>query len=175
MRFTFVENHDTDLEGAQRVVINKMLGYAYILTSEGYPSVFYKDYSTDPNCFGLQPHIDNLIWIHEVLATGETLQRWKDFDVFAYERMGGVLVLNNDLAGPRSIRVDTGFGPNVALHDYSGHAADLATDGAGAVTVTVPANVDGLGYVCYSRQGQGRALVPASHGVKQDLDGAADR
>jgi alpha-amylase len=48
---TFVENHDTDLEGAQKIVINKMLGYAYILTSEGYPSVFYKDYSTDPNCF----------------------------------------------------------------------------------------------------------------------------
>jgi alpha-amylase len=48
---TFVENHDTDLEGAQKIVTNKMLGYAYILTSEGYPSVFYKDYSTDPNCF----------------------------------------------------------------------------------------------------------------------------
>ena len=45
---TFVENHDTDLNGGQRIVRNKMLGYAYILTSEGYPAVFYKDYSTDP-------------------------------------------------------------------------------------------------------------------------------
>jgi len=174
---TFVENHDTDLEGAQKIVTNKMLGYAYILTSEGYPCVFYKDYSTDPNCFGLKPHIDDLIWIHEVLAAGESLQRWKDFDVFAYERLGGprlLVVLNNDPGGPRTIHVATGFGSNVALHDYTGHAADLVTDGTGAVTVTVPANVNGLGYVCYSRQGQDRALTPASHGVTQDFEGAGD-
>ena len=67
---TFVENHDTDLNGEQRIVTNKMLAYAYILTSEGYPSVFYKDYSTDPDCFGLQPLIDNLIWIYEVAGFG---------------------------------------------------------------------------------------------------------
>jgi alpha-amylase len=59
---TFVENHDTDLQHSQKVVRNKLLGYAYILTSEGYPSVYYKDYSTDPGCYGLQPKIDNLIW-----------------------------------------------------------------------------------------------------------------
>jgi hypothetical protein len=174
---TFVENHDTDLEGAQKILINKMLGYAYILTSEGYPSVFYKDYSTDPNCFGLKPHIDNLIWIHEVLAAGETVQRWKDFDVFAYERMGGphlLVVLNNDPDAPRTIRVATGFGSNAALHDYTGHAADLMTDGTGATTVTVPPNVNGLGYVCYSRQGQDRALTSVSHAVTQDFEGAAD-
>jgi galactose oxidase len=174
---TFVENHDTDLEGAQKIITNKMLGYAYILTSEGYPSVFYKDYSTDPNCYGLKLHIDNLIWIHEVLAAGEAVQRWKDFDVFAYERMGGshlLVVLNNDPGSPRTIRVATGFGSNVALHDYTGHLADVVTDGSGAMTVTVPANVNGLGYVCYSRQRQDRALTPASHTVMQDFEGAAD-
>ena len=44
---TFVENHDTDLQNSQKIVANKLMGYAYILTSEGYPCVFYKDYSTD--------------------------------------------------------------------------------------------------------------------------------
>lgn len=174
---TFVENHDTDLNGSQRIVSNKMMAYAYILTSEGYPAVFYKDYSTDPDCYGLKPHIDNLIWIHEVLAAGETLQRWKDFDVFAYERLGGphlLVALNNDPAGPHTIRVDTGFGAHVGLHDYTGHASEIATDDTGAVTLTVPANRDGLGYVCYSRQGQDRALNPGSHGVTQDFEGAAD-
>jgi galactose oxidase len=174
---TFVENHDTDLNGGQRIVNNKMMAYAYILTSEGYPAVFYKDYSTDPDCFGLKPHIDNLIWIHEVLASGATLQRWKNFDVFAYERLGGphlLVALNNDPVGPHTIRVDTGFGAQVGLHDYTGHAGDVATDGAGAVTLTVPANRNGLGYVCYSRQGQDRALNPGSHGVTQDFEGAAD-
>ena len=72
---TFVENHDTDLNGGQRIVTNKMMAYAYILTSEGYPAVFYKDYSTDPDCYGLKPHIDNLIWIHEVLASGAEMER----------------------------------------------------------------------------------------------------
>ena len=174
---TFVENHDTDLNGGQRIVTNKMLAYAYILTSEGYPSVFYKDYSTDPDCFGLKPRIDNLIWIHEALASGTTLPRWKDFDVFAYERLGGahlLVALNNDPTGPRTIHVDTGFGANVGLHDYTGHAADAITDSFGAVTLTVPANLDGLGYVCYSRQGQDRPLNPASHAVAQDFEGAAD-
>lgn len=154
-----------------------MMAYAYILTSEGYPAVFYKDYSADSDCFGLKPQIDNLIWIHEVLASGATLQRWKDFDVFGYERLGGphlLVALNNDPAGPRTIRVDTGFGAHVGLHDYTGHAGDVATDGAGAVTLTVPANRNGLGYVCYSRQGQDRALNPGSHSVTQDFEGAAD-
>ena len=113
-----------------------------------------------------------------MLAAGETQQRWKDFDVFAYERMGGphlLVALNNDPAGPQTIHVDTGFGPNVALHDYTGHVADVRTDGTGAVTLTVPRNLNGQGYVCYSRQGQDRALCRRlSHGVTQDFEGAAD-
>lgn len=105
------------------------------------------------------------------------MQRWKDFDVFAYERLGGphlLVALNNDPSEPRTIRVDTGFGANVRLHDYAGHAGDATTDRAGAVTLTVPANRDGLGYVCYSRQGQDRALNLSSHDVTQDFEGAAD-
>src|SRR5437879_11548318 len=63
---TFVENHDTDLHSP--IVRNKILAYAYVLTAEGYPCVFYRDYSGDKNCFHLKPAIDRLIWIHEHLA-----------------------------------------------------------------------------------------------------------
>jgi galactose oxidase len=174
---TFVENHDTDLQNSQKVVRNKLLGYAYILTSEGYPSVYYKDYSTDPGCYGLQPKIDNLIWIHEVLASGATQQRWKDFDVFAYERTGGsrlLVALNNDPSGTHTIEVATGFGANVHLKDYTGHSPDVFTDGGGNVTINVPPNVNGLGYVCYSHVGQDRVLTPASHPAVQDIEGALD-
>ena len=131
---TFVENHDTDLQNSGKIVLNKLMGYAYILTSEGYPSVYYRDYSTDPDCFGLKPKIDNLIWIHEVLASGTTQQRWKDFDVFAYEREGGprlLAALNNDPNGPHTIHVATGFGGNVHLKDYTGNGNDVFTDGGG--------------------------------------------
>ena len=174
---TFVENHDTDLENAQKIVGNKLMGYAYILTSEGYPSVFYKDYSTDSGCYGLKPQIDTLIWVHEVLASGTTLQRWKEFDVFAYERTGGsrlLVALNNDPNGPHTIQVATGFGANVHLKDYTGHGSDAFTDGGGNVTIEVPRNVGGLGYVCYSVVGQDRALTPASHPAMQDIEGALD-
>jgi len=174
---TFVENHDTDLQNSQKIVTNKLLGYAYILTSEGYPCVFYKDYSTDPGCYGLKPQIDNLIWIHEMLASGTTTQRWKDFDVFAYEREGGsrlLVALNNDPSGPRTIHVATGFGSNVHLKDYTGHGGDVFTDGGGSVTLQVPANVNGLGYMCYSVVGQDRPLPTGSHATTQDFEGAAD-
>ena len=174
---TFVENHDTDLNSGQNIVFNKTLGYAYILTSEGYPCVYYRDYSTGPDGYGLKPKIDNLIWIHEKLASGPTLQRWKDFDVFAYERLGGphlLVGLNNDPAGPRTITIATGFGPNVPLHDYTGHAADTGTDGNGNATITIPRNNNGLGYVCYSRDGQSGGFDITPRPITQDFEGAAD-
>jgi alpha-amylase len=174
---TFVENHDTDLSSTDKIVTNKLLGYAYILTSEGYPCVYYRDYSTDKDCLGLKPKIDNLIWIHEVLAAGTTEQRWKNFDVFAYERTGGarlLVALNNDPDGPHTIHVATGFGAGVALHDYSGHGPNVITDGTGSVTLTVPPNINGLGYICYSRDGQGGSFNPTRHAVKQDFEGATD-
>ncbi|MGC2768920.1 MAG: alpha-amylase domain-containing protein [Candidatus Acidiferrum sp.] len=175
---TFVENHDTDLTAGERIVINKMLGYAYILTSEGYPCIYYRDYSTDKNCFGLKPLIDNLIWIHEILAAGATEQRWEDYNVFAYERLGfpNLLVgLNNDPNNSRTIQVATGFGPSVSLHDYTGHSPDVVTDGNGLVTITIPKNQNGGSYVCYSRQGfRGKTFDVATHSITQDFEGSED-
>jgi hypothetical protein len=172
---TFVENHDTDLN--EPVVANKLLGYAYILTSEGYPCVYYRDCSTDKNCFGLKRPLDNLIWIHEKLAAGATQQRWKDFNLFAYERLGapGLLVaLNNDPTAPRTIEVATAFGANVVLHDYSGNGADLVTSGQGTARITVPRNADGRGYVCYSRTGIDGGFAVTTRAVTQEFEGAAD-
>ena len=174
---TFVENHDTDSSPGQAMVFNKLMGYAYILTSEGYPCVYYRDYSTDKNCYGLKPHIDNLVWIHEKLAAGPTQQRWKDFNVFAYERLGGphlLVGLNNDPNRARRITVASGFGANVVLHDYTGHAADVQTDAAGNVTLDIPQNSNGLGYICYSRQFQSGGFDITAHSVTQDFEGAAD-
>jgi galactose oxidase len=172
---TFVENHDTDLK--EPVVTNKILAYAYILTSEGYPCVYYRDYSKDSNCYGLKQLIDNLIWIHEKLAAGPTQQRWQDFNLFAYERLGqpGLLVaLNNDPLAPRTIEVATAFGANVTLHDYTGHGPDLVTSGQGTVRITVPRNAGGSGYVCYSRAGIDGGFAVTTRTVRQQFEGAAD-
>src|SRR5215469_16101470 len=120
----------------------------------------------------------NLIWIHETLAFGETQQRWKDFNVFAYERLGApnlLVGLNNDPNNAKTITVATAFGSDVSLHDYTGHSPDVVTDGSGSVTITIPRNQNGASYVCYSRQGFGGRTFPVvTHGVKQDFEGAED-
>jgi alpha-amylase len=172
---TFVENHDTDR--SEPVTQNKMLAYAYILTSEGYPCVFYKDYSTDQFCYGLKPDIDKLLFVHEHLAEGATLQRFKDFDVFAYERLGGnhlLVGLNNTANTARTITVFTSFGANFELHDYVGHGATVRTDGAGRATITIPPNTNGAGYVCYSRAGVVPPTAGEKHAAIQMFEGAQD-
>jgi alpha-amylase len=174
---TFVENHDTDLFPNDRIVSNKILAYAYVLTSEGYPCVYYRDYSTDPGCYGLKPEIDNLIWIHEKLAEGPTQERWKDFAVFAYERLGGphlLVALNNDPNSCHRIKVVTGFGSHASLHDYSGHARNAVTDENGSVTISIPPNHNGTGFVCYSRDGLSGGFTIESQTVRQDFEGAPD-
>ena len=173
---TFIENHDTDLHFP--AIWNKILGYAYLLTSEGYPCVYYKDYATDPGCYGLKPVIDNLVWIHENLANGQTLFRHKEYQFVVYERTGwpNLLVgLNNDMYnGWKTVTVQTGFGGNVQLHDYSGHAGDVWTDGQGNVTIGIPPNDNGHGYVCYSRAGLDKPNPVHRYETTQVFEGAAD-
>ena len=175
---TFVENHDTD--ASDPVVRNKMLGYALILTSEGYPCVFYRDWSADPGCYGLKNPINNLVWIHEKLASGPTQQRWKDSTVFAYERLGSndgrdlLVGLSDNSSSARTVTVQTNFGRFVSLHDYTGHEPDVQTDGSGRATVTIPVDTNGGGYVCYSRPGYGGGFTISPDAVTQEYAGAQD-
>ncbi len=172
---TFVENHDTDR--SDPVTANKLLGYALILTSEGYPCVFYKDWSTDPGCYGLKTGINNLIWIHEKLASGSTTQRWKDADVFAYERQGGghlLVGLNDNGSSARTVTVATGFGTNAHLHDYTGHEPDVYTNGSGQATITIPADSNGSGYTCYAPAGIGGSFPVSGVSTTQEYAGAQD-
>jgi alpha-amylase len=172
---TFVENHDTDQNSP--IVRNKMLAYAYILTAEGYPCIFYRDYSTDQNCFGLKTSIDPLMWVHEHLAEGPTLQRWKDTGVFAFERVGGLHLLvglNKDPNTPRTITVQTGFPPHAELQNFAGDAGKVTTDARSTATITIPPNSDGHGFVCYSRPAQIESFPVKSLAVTQDYEGASD-
>src|SRR5262245_40357401 len=172
---TFVENHHPDLHSP--IVQNKLLAYAYILTAEGYPCVFYRDYSADRHCFGLKSAIDRLIWIHEHLAAGPTLQRWKDLGVFAFERLGGghlLVALNKDPNTSRTITVQTGIPPHADLQDFAGHGQAVRTDARSAVPLTVPRNANGLGYVCYARPAHVGPFDVKRLSVTQDYEGAGD-
>lgn len=76
---TFLENHDFDRKGwdgqidngHDPVIYDKALGYAYILFSEGRPSVFFKDYVD----YGVGGKIDTLIWIRQNFLGGGTTKR----------------------------------------------------------------------------------------------------
>ncbi len=172
---TWVENHDTDR--SDPITQNKLLAYAYILTSEGYPCVFYRDWSDDPGCYNLKTRINTLVWIHEKIASGATVERWKDNDVFAYERTGGqrlLVGLNDNGVSERTVTVQTGWGANTLLRDYTGAKPDIYTDAQGRATITIPKNVNGNGYVCYSGLGKIGAIRPLSYAVTQEFAGADD-
>jgi alpha-amylase len=176
---TFVENHDTDRGGiGGPIVRNKLLAYAYILTSEGYPCVFYRDYSTDPNCFGLKQEIDRLIWIHERVASGPARERWKDDGVFAFEREGGthlLVGLNKSEGTTRTITVQTGFPAHQELQNLiDDQAPRVQTDNHSSVTITIPRNIGGRGYVCYGLPARIEPFARTPTATTQEYEGAAD-
>lgn len=181
---TFVENHDTesrrDLVPRNIQPEDKPLAYAYILTSEGLPCVFYKDFSAAPGCLGdrLRPVLINLIWIYQNIAEGPTQQRWKGADAFVFERTGGARLLvglNKDKTKPQHLaNIFTGFGPHQVLHDYTGHGPDLVTNSEGHVDLIIPRNQSGLGYVCYSVPGLQGTFAPEPQDTTQVFEGAAD-
>jgi alpha-amylase len=117
--------------------------------------------------------IDDLVFIHEKIASGETRERFKDADVFAYERVGGshlLTAINDNGIASRTITVSTGFGSNTRLHDYTGHTGDVFTDGGSNVTITIPKN----SYVAYSRSGLDGGFDNPQFAVTQEFAGAAD-
>jgi alpha-amylase len=179
---TFVDNPDTDTSFGEAIISSKLLAYALILSAEGYPFVYGKDYfpgSVWPGSYGLKPWIDNLIWIHENLASGGTVTRLVDPKVIVLNRTGGpglLSALNFDTWNRRTITCATSFGPHVQLHDYTGRHPDIWTDGGGNATFTIPSNAfrGGQSYLCFSRAGVGGAIPVHERSTTQVFFGAAD-
>ena len=179
---TFVDNPDTDTSPGEAIISSKLLAYAFILTTEGYPFVNGKDYfpaGVWPGAYGLKPWIDNLIWIHEVLAAGGTVTQYVDGKVIVLNRTGrpGLLTaLNFDTRNQRTITCPTAFGPNVQLHDYTGRHPDVWTDGSGRATFTIPSNAyqNGQSYLCFSRAGFDQPFVLNKRPTRQVFFGAKD-
>jgi len=97
---TFVENHDVVRGDA--IVNDKMLAYAFILTHQGYPCVFWQDYyNWNLALPGEVSGIDALIRVHEDHAGGDMQILYCDDDLYVMQRLGWqrqsglVFVLNN--------------------------------------------------------------------------------
>lgn len=173
----FVESMDSDLNGFATIVDNKTLAYALLLGGEGLPMIYIRDYLREPDCYGLQHYIDNLMWCHQKLASGPTVPRYGDARIFVFERTGtpGLLVtLSNDVwnSSWHTVTVQTNFGPNVQIHDYTGHnGTDYWTDSAGRVTISIPPGANGFGYGMWSRAGLSGPIEIQSHSCTQEFMG----
>lgn len=100
---TFAGNHDTD-----KIVHDKMMAYAFMLTYQGYPSIWWKDYYN----YGLNDlggkwgnGINQLVWVRGQLANGGPnieLLKTNDGDLLIYGSYGysssspGYIVVIND-------------------------------------------------------------------------------
>jgi alpha-amylase len=82
--------------------------------------------------------------------------------------------LNNDGGSGQTRTVQTSFGPNVQLHDYTGHHGDVWTNGQGMATITIPRNDNGKSYVCFSRVGYSQGFALRRRSTTQTFFGAAD-
>ncbi|HEY4112350.1 alpha-amylase family glycosyl hydrolase [Puia sp.] len=84
---TFVENHDIIRDNP--IGNDKLLAYAYILTHEGYPCVFWQDYYNGNLAQPGEPTgIDALVKAHESNAGGPTEVLHVDDDLYIMQRTG---------------------------------------------------------------------------------------
>lgn len=97
---TFVENHDVVRDDP--IIDDKILAYAYILTHEGYPCVFWQDYYNWKLAReGESSGIAALVRVHKDFAGGGTTVLYCDDDLYIMQREGRgsqkglVFVLNN--------------------------------------------------------------------------------
>jgi len=109
---TFVANHDTDI-----IYGGKLNAYAYILTHEGYPCIFYRDYEE----WLPKAKMDNLIWIHRTLAVGNTSILYVDNDEYIARRNGspGLVVYFNNSTSWQERWIQTNWA-STGIHDYTG-------------------------------------------------------
>ena len=118
---TFVANHDTD------IITDKMLSYAYILTHEGYPTIFYRDYEEWLD----KSKLNNLIWIKRNLGVGSTTNLYTDTDEYIARRNGtpGLIVYLNDSDFWQEKWITTNWA-NAKIKDYTGHSTWTPTTAA---------------------------------------------
>lgn len=165
---TFAGNHDTD-----EIANDKMLAYAFMLTYQGYPSIWWKDYFN----YGLDDlggkwgnGINQLVWVRGELADGGPnieLLKTNDGDLLIYGSHGysssspGYIVVINDHPSNwkgATVQTSNGYLQNKTLKVYAWYSSVSGennqpgteySDSSGQVEVWAPPR----GYAVYSVNG----------------------
>ncbi len=141
---TFTANHDTEKDENVNNNIsfsNKMLAYSYILTHDGYPTIFYNDYEN----LTFQKTLKNLMLIHSTIATGNIEVLKSDKEEYIMKRGGsesnpGLILYMNIGRRAKKVEVQSNW-LNKNITDYSENMEImLETDATGKVELEVPAN-----------------------------------
>jgi len=125
---TFVDNHDTTQNAGDAVIHDKLLAYAFILTHQGYPCVFWPDYFNYGLArTGTSNGLDALIAAHENYAAGYASNLWADHDLYIMQRSGyqtqhGLVFVLNNLG-------DAWHGATVQTQWTNRHLTPIAWDG----------------------------------------------
>ncbi len=182
---------------------NVRLGAAYALAFavDGSPQVFFEDLFNIGNTGKRYTHLPtstvdlpvrddvaNVIWCHQKLnfKKGSYKVRWQAADLLIIERgykagpenSYAIIAVNDNFSTWQSANIQTDFGPNRQLHDYSGaNAADIWTDGTGRVTIWAPP-CDGSnlrrGYSIWGPAGITGGFAPAQRSTTQEWEMAND-
>jgi alpha-amylase len=141
---TFVANHDTEKDTNQDNNIsyaNKMKAYAYILTHDGYPTIFYSDYENA----SFQNELKQLILLHNTLATGNIEILYIDKDEYIMKRSGSNtnpgLILYINIANTKQRREISTSWSGKQIMEYTGKTSYSPTvHSDGTVSIEAPAN-----------------------------------
>jgi alpha-amylase len=134
--YTFVTNHDLDRDPNNIFPQNKLKAYAFILTAEGTPFIFYKDYEELLD----KSKLDILINIKKTLAAGSTTKLLSSSTEFIFRRNGtpGLVTFFNNSNSDVTEKVQTTWA-STAIKDYTGANPDATTDASGYVTIACKA------------------------------------
>ncbi|WP_371812625.1 alpha-amylase [Aquimarina sp. U1-2] len=136
---TFTANHDTEKDENTNNNIsyaNKLLAYAYMLTHDGYPTIFYLDYENE----SFKKQIQNLILINSTIATGDIEIIEANKDEYIMKRNGsgdnpGLIFYMNISNNTKQYTMQTNW-ENKTLVDYANNSKITpSTDAEGNTTI----------------------------------------
>jgi alpha-amylase len=169
------------------------VAYAIAMSVDGSPQIFFEDLfrinttkrfthrPTNTTDLQVRDYLANLIWCHQKLnfKAGAYKVRWQAQDALVIERSGRAIIGVNDTWSTwQSVTVQTDFGPNRELKDYSGaNTNNVWTNASGQVTIWIPP-CDGSnvrrGYTVWAPVGTTGGFAPAQVATTQEWEMAND-